>query len=117
MLRYPLFGQGAGWAGDFGSPDDPHDFAAIRAYSPLHNVRGGVRYPPTYIATGDHDVRVPPLHSYKLAAAMQAAQAGNAPVLLRVETISGHGGGRVRSSQIEQSTDLLTFFAGSLGLR
>ncbi len=110
MLRFPLFGQGAGWEGEFGSPSDPREFRAIFAYSPLHNVRPGTRYPPTYVATADHDVRVAPLHSYKFAAAMQAAQAGPAPVLLRVETTSGHGGGRVRSSQIEQSTELLTFF-------
>jgi prolyl oligopeptidase len=116
MLRFPLFGQGAGWEGDFGSPGDPREFEALRAYSPLHNVHPGTRYPPTYIATADHDVRVPPLHSYKYAATLQAAQAGSAPILLRVETTSGHGGGRVQSSQIDQSTELLAFFAKTLGL-
>jgi prolyl oligopeptidase len=116
LLRFQLFGQGAGWQGDLGSPDDPAEFAVLHAISPLHNVRPGTRYPAIFVVTSDHDVRVAPLHSYKLAAALQAAQAGPAPVLMRVETESGHGGGTTRSQAIEQSTEILGFLAANLGL-
>jgi len=116
LLRFQLFGQGAGWQGELGSPDDPAEFAVLRATSPLHNVRAGARYPAIFVVTSDHDVRVAPLHSYKLAAALQAAQAGPAPVLMRVETESGHGGGTTRSQAIEQSTEILGFLAANLGL-
>ncbi len=117
MMRFPLFGQGEGWEGEFGSPDDPTEFAALYRYSPLHNVRPGTRYPATLIVTADHDVRVAPLHSYKFAATLQAAQAGPAPILLRVETQSGHGGGTTKSSRIEQNAELLGFFAKSLAVK
>ena len=117
LLRFQLFGQGAGWQGDLGSPDNPEEFAALRATSPLHNVRTGTRYPAVLVVTADHDVRVAPLHSYKLTAALQAAQAGPAPVLMRVETQSGHGGGTTRAQAIEQQTERLAFFAAHLGLR
>jgi prolyl oligopeptidase len=116
LLRFQLFGQGAGWQGDLGSPDDPAEFAVLRAISPLHNVRPGTRYPAIFVVTSDHDVRVAPLHSYKLAAALQAAQAGPAPVLMRVETESGHGGGSTRSQAIDQSTEILGFLGANLGL-
>jgi prolyl oligopeptidase len=115
MLRFPLFGQGAGWQGDFGSPSVPGELQSLRAYSPLHNVRAGTSYPATYIVTADHDVRVAPLHSYKLAAALQAAQAGSRPILLRVETTSGHGGGTTVSSRVDQGAELLDFFGYALG--
>jgi prolyl oligopeptidase len=114
MLRFPLFGQGAGWQGDFGSPDVPRELASLRAYSPLHNVRPGTSYPAMYLVTADHDVRVAPLHSYKLAAALQAAQAAPRPILLRVQTTSGHGGGTTVSSRVDQSTELLGFFQYAL---
>jgi len=116
MLRFPLFGQGAGWQSEFGSPDNPDEFAALYRYSPLHNVRPGVRYPATLVVTGDHDVRVAPLHSYKFAAALQAAQGGPAPILLRVESVSGHGGGTTEGSRVEQDAERLAFFAENLGL-
>jgi prolyl oligopeptidase len=116
MLRFSRFGQGAGWSGDLGSPDVPRELTSLRAYSPLHNVRPGTSYPATYLVTADHDVRVAPLHSYKLAAAMQAAQAGPRPVLLRVETTSGHGGGTTVSSRVDQSAELLAFFEYALGV-
>ena len=96
MIRFPLFGQGAGWEGDYGSPEDEDELKALFAYSPVHNTHPGTHYPATLVVTADHDVRVAPLHSYKFAAALQAAQAGDAPVLLRVETTSGHGGGTTR---------------------
>src|SRR3954471_8311473 len=101
-----LFGQGAGWQGDLGSIDDPTEFAALRAISPLHHLRSGTRYPAVLIITSDHDVRVAPLHSYKFAAALQAAQAGPAPVVMRVETESGHGGGSTRTQEIEQTSEI-----------
>ena len=116
LLRFHLFGQGAGWQGDLGSPDDASEFPALRATSPLHNVRAGTHYPAVFIITADHDVRVAPLHSYKLAAALQAAQAGPAPIVLRVETASGHGGGTTRAQAIEQQTERYAFFAANLGL-
>ena len=116
MLRFQLFGQGAGWTGDLGSADDASQFKALYAHSPLHNVRAGTRYPAMLVITADHDVRVAPLHSYKLAAALQAAQAAAAPVLLRVETTSGHGGGTTLSRRIDQGAELLSFFARSLGM-
>jgi len=116
LLRFQLFGQGAGWQGDFGSLDDPAEFAVLRAVSPLHNVRAGTRYPAIFVTTSDHDVRVAPLHSYKLTAALQAAQSGQAPVVMRVETESGHGGGSTRTQAIDQNTEILTFLAANLGL-
>jgi prolyl oligopeptidase len=116
LLRFQLFGQGAGWQGDLGSPDDPAEFAVLRAISPLHNVHAGTRYPATFVITSDHDVRVAPLHSYKFAAALQAAQAGAAPVMMRVETQSGHGGGSTLAQEIDQQTEILTFLAANLGL-
>ncbi len=116
LLRFHLFGQGAGWQADIGHPDVPAEATWLRAISPLHNVRHGTHYPATYIVTSDHDVRVAPLHSYKFAAAMQAAQAGSSPILLRVDTESGHGGGGLRSQEIDQNTELLVFFAKFLDL-
>jgi prolyl oligopeptidase len=116
LLRFQLFGQGAGWQGELGSPDNPSEFRALLAYSPLHNVRTGTRYPPTLIVTADHDVRVAPLHSYKFAAALQAAQGGDAPILLRVDTKTGHGTGPTLTQKIDQTTEMLAFFARNLGL-
>jgi prolyl oligopeptidase len=116
MLRFPLFGQGEGWETEFGSPTNASEFQALYGYSPLHNVRSGLHYPPTLIVTADHDVRVTPLHSYKFAARLQAAQRGSAPILLRVETQSGHGGGTTASSRISQDAEMLGFFENSLGM-
>ena len=99
-----------------GSPDEPAEFTALFSTSALHNVRSGTSYPPTLVVTSDSDVRVAPLHSYKFAAALQYAQAGDAPILLSVATKSGHGGGSTRSQRIEQQTDILGFFARNLGL-
>jgi len=117
LLRFQLFGQGAGWQGDLGSIDNAAEFAVLRATSPLHNVRSHTRYPAVFVVTSDHDVRVAPLHSYKLAAALQAAQAAPAPVILRVQTDSGHGGGAMRSQEIEQRSEILAFLAAELGMR
>ncbi len=114
MLRFDRFGQGAGWTGEYGSPQDARDFPALYAYSPLHRVRAGTRYPATMIITGDHDTRVIPMHSFKFAAAMQAAQAGPAPILLNVELSSGHGGGPTVAQAIEQNADAFAFLADRL---
>ena len=114
MLRFNQFGQGAGWEGDYGSPNKPEDFKALYAYSPYHNVHAGTRYPAMLIVTGDHDARVMPAHSFKFAAALQAAQAGGAPILLRVQLSSGHGGGPTMSQLIDQKADAYTFLVENL---
>jgi prolyl oligopeptidase len=116
MLRFPLFGQGAGWQGDLGSPEIANEFRALLAYSPVHNTRPGARYPATLVLTGDHDARVAPLHSYKFVAALQAAQAGPAPILLHVDTASGHGGGSTVQQAVDEETRLYAFLAHNLGL-
>jgi len=116
MLRFNRFGQGAGWEGDYGSPEDAQDFKALYAYSPLHNVRAGRAYPATLIITGDHDTRVMPAHSFKFAATLQAAQTGPAPVLLDVELNSGHGGSETVSRAIAINADILAFLARNLGV-
>jgi prolyl oligopeptidase len=114
MLRFNLYGQGAGWEGDYGSPADEREFRALYAYSPDHNVHPGTRYPATLIITGDHDTRVMPMHSFKFAAALQAAQSGHAPVLLSVDLSSGHGGGETVTQAIAQSADIYAFLARNL---
>jgi prolyl oligopeptidase len=116
MLRFDQFGQGAGWKGDFGSPRDPIGFKALYAYSPYHNVRPGTRYPATLVVTGDHDTRVMPAHSFKFVAALQAAQSGSAPVLLRVRLSSGHGGGPTTSQLIKEEADAYAFLLKNLGM-
>ena len=117
MLRFNQFGQGAGWEGDYGSPQNPADFKALYAYSPCHNVRPGTRYPPSLIITGDHDTRVMPAHSFKFAAALQAAQAGHAPILLRVQLSAGHGGGPTTTQFINERADAYAFLLDSLGMK
>ncbi|HEX4618082.1 MAG TPA: prolyl oligopeptidase family serine peptidase [Steroidobacteraceae bacterium] len=117
MLRFPRFGQGAGWEGDFGSPDNAEEFKALYAYSPLHNVRAGTHYPATLVITGDHDTRVMPAHSFKFAAALQAAQAGEAPLLLDVELNSGHGGSQTVLRAIALHADIYTFLARNLAMK
>ncbi len=116
MLRFHKFGYGPSWTGDFGSPDNPEEFRAIRAYSPLHNIRKGAQYPPTLITTSDHDDRVMPGHSLKYAATLQVAQEGPAPILIRIETRAGHGAGKPTSKQIDEWADRLTFLKSSLGM-
>jgi prolyl oligopeptidase len=117
MLRFDKFGQGAGWIGDFGSPRDPEAFKTIYAYSPYHNVRPGTRYPATLVITGDHDTRVMPAHSFKFAAALQHAQAGSAPVLLRVRLSTGHGAGPTTNQRIEEKADAYAFLMKNLGMK
>jgi prolyl oligopeptidase len=116
MLRFHLFTIGAAWIADYGSPDDPEMFEVLRAYSPLHRVRPGTAYPATLVTTGDHDDRVVPAHSFKFTAALQAAQAGTAPVLARIETSTGHGAGKPSSVLAEECADMLAFAAEHTGL-
>lgn len=109
MLRFHKFTIGWAWVSDFGSPDEAEDFRALLAYSPYHNLKPGTAYPPTLITTADHDDRVFPAHSFKFAAALQAAQGGPAPVLIRVETKAGHGMGKPTSKIIEEIADHWAF--------
>ncbi|MFL5581165.1 MAG: prolyl oligopeptidase family serine peptidase, partial [Gemmatimonadaceae bacterium] len=92
-------------------------FATLRKYSPLHNVVPGTRYPATLITTGDHDDRVVPGHSFKYAAALQAAQAGDAPVLVRIETSAGHGAGKPTSKVIEETADIFAFALRNMNVK
>ncbi|MBI2919602.1 MAG: S9 family peptidase [Planctomycetes bacterium] len=116
MLRFHKFTIGWAWQADYGTSDDPAEFRALRAYSPLHNIRPGTHYPPFLICTGDHDDRVVPAHSYKFAAAMQAAQAGNAPVLIRIDVRTGHGMGKPTAKLIDEAADAWAFLARALGM-
>jgi prolyl oligopeptidase len=109
MLRFHRFTIGWGWTSDYGSADDPEQFRTLRAYSPLHNIREGVAYPPTLVTTGDHDDRVVPGHSFKFAAALQAAQAGEAPIVIRIDTDAGHGVGKPVSKLIDERADVIAF--------
>jgi prolyl oligopeptidase len=109
MLRFHRFTIGWGWTSDYGSADDTEGFRTLLAYSPLHNVRPGTRYPPTLITTGDHDDRVVPGHSFKFAAALQSAQAGPAPIVIRIDTDAGHGLGKPVRKLIEERADVLAF--------
>jgi prolyl oligopeptidase len=115
MLRYHKFTGGAAWAGEYGAADDPEAFKYLVAYSPLHNLKPGTCYPATLVTTADHDDRVVPSHSFKFAAALQAAQGCDKPVLIRVETQGSHGY-RATDKQIAEQADLMAFAARQLGL-
>jgi prolyl oligopeptidase len=116
MLRYHLFTIGWNWAADYGRSDaNEAEFKALYAYSPIHNVKPGTRYPAILVTTADHDDRVVPAHSFKYAAALQAAQAGDAPVIIRIDTKSGHGASST-TKQLEQTADIYSFFFYNLGV-
>ncbi|RTL42277.1 MAG: S9 family peptidase [Burkholderiales bacterium] len=117
MLRYQNFTIGWAWATDYGtSKDSPEMFKALLAYSPLHNIKSGVNYPAVLVTTGDHDDRVVPAHSFKYTAALQAAETGAAPKLIRIETNAGHGAGKPTSKIIEERSDVLAFIANTMKL-
>lgn len=116
MLRFHKFTIGWAWIDDYGSADDPAQFRALHAYSPLHNIKPGTHYPATLITTADHDDRVVPAHSFKFAAALQAAQTGNAPTLIRIETKAGHGAGKPTAKLIEEAADKWAFLIKTLGI-
>jgi len=118
MLRFDKFTIGWAWKTDYGAPsEDEAEFHAIYRYSPLHNLREGVAYPPTLITTADHDDRVFPAHSFKFAAAMQAVQSGTNPILIRVETRAGHGGGMPLAKRVELVVDQFTFLRQQLSMQ
>jgi len=117
MLRYHTASANARqWSGDYGLSEDPEQFKALLAYSPVHNVKKGACYPPTLVTTADRDDRVVPWHSYKFAAALQAAQGCDNPVLIRIETRAGHGAGKPVWMQIEDFADQWAFAAKALGM-
>jgi prolyl oligopeptidase len=116
MLRFHLFTIGRAWIPEIGSPDDADHFDYLLAYSPLHNLHVGTAYPATLVQTSDHDEIVVPLHSYKFAAALQHAQAADAPILLRVQSKAGHGPGRASAAIAAEWADRLAFAAHHTGL-
>jgi prolyl oligopeptidase len=117
MLRFHKFTIGWAWVPDYGSADDAQEFKALSVYSPLHNLKPGTQYPATLITTADHDDRVVPAHSFKFAAALQAAQASEAPTLIRIETKAGHGAGKPTSKVIEEIADRWGFLVRVLKMR
>ena len=116
MLRFHKFTAGRYWTSDYGSPDNAEEFAAIYKYSPLHNLKKGTKYPAVLVTTADHDDRVVPAHSFKYAATLQESQAGDAPVLIRIETKAGHGAGKPTAKVIEEQADLYGFLVKNLGM-
>lgn len=117
MLRFHKFTIGWAWCAEYGSPDNEADFKTLYAYSPLHNLKAGTNYPATLITTADHDDRVVPAHSFKFAAALQAAHQGDNPVLIRIETKAGHGAGKPTSKIIEEAADKWGFLMANLGIK
>ncbi len=115
MLRFQKFTIGSHWIDDYGSSDNPEQFKALYAYSPLHNIKPGVKYPATFITTADHDDRVVPAHSFKYAATLQAAASRENPVLIRIETRSGHGASST-SKAIDLTADIYSFVFYNLGV-
>ena len=117
MLRFQKFTIGWAWVSDYGSSENAEEFKVLYAYSPLHNIKPGASYPPTMITTADHDDRVWPGHSFKYAAALQAAQGGDAPILIRIETKAGHGAGKPTSKMIEEIADRWAFLMKTLEMK
>ncbi|WP_298155139.1 prolyl oligopeptidase family serine peptidase [Flavobacterium sp.] len=118
MLRYHTFTAGAGWAYDYGTAEDSKEmFKYLKGYSPVHNVKKGVKYPATLVTTGDHDDRVVPAHSFKFAAELQDKQTGENPVLIRIETNAGHGAGKPVSKTIEEAADIQAFTLYNMGFK
>lgn len=118
MLRYHTFTAGAGWAYDYGTAEESKEmFEYIKSYSPVHNVKSGQAYPATLITTGDHDDRVVPAHSFKFAAEVQEKQQGDNPILIRIETNTGHGAGTPVNKTIEQYADIFAFTFYNMGFK
>jgi len=117
MLRFHKFTAGRFWVDDYGSADDAEQFKAIFAYSPYQNLKPGKKYPATLVTTADTDDRVVPGHSFKFAAALQAAQTGDSPTLIRIETRAGHGAGKPTSKIIEEVSDQWAFLVKTLGMK
>lgn len=117
MLRFHKFTVGWGWVTEYGSSDDSINFKNLYSFSPLHNVHAGTNYPCTFITTADHDDRVVPAHSFKFAATLQTAQQGENPILIRIDTDAGHGGGKPLSKQIDEDADWMSFTMWNLGIQ
>jgi len=117
MLRYQKFTIGWAWVSDFGSSDNEEEFHYLLGYSPLHNIKDGVKYPATLITTADHDDRVVPAHSFKFAARLQEAHRGSNPVLIRIDTSAGHGAGKPTSKVIDEQTDIWAFVFKNLKVK
>ncbi|MEG3898261.1 MULTISPECIES: prolyl oligopeptidase family serine peptidase [unclassified Microcoleus] len=117
MLRFHKFTIGWAWTSEYGSPENSEEFATIHGYSPLHNLKPGTAYPATMITTADHDDRVVPAHSFKFASALQETHAGEKPVLIRIETKAGHGGGKPTAKVIEELADEWAFLVRELDIK
>jgi len=115
MLRFHKFTIGWNWIADYGSSDDPDEFAALKAYSPLHNIKPGGKYPATLVTTADHDDRVVPAHSFKYAATLQELADRTNPLLIRIETESGHGASSLKKN-LETTADIYTFIMFNMGV-
>ncbi|MFN0275113.1 MAG: prolyl oligopeptidase family serine peptidase [Chitinophagales bacterium] len=117
MMRYHKFTVGWGWAVEYGSSDNAEQYAYLKKYSPLHNLKPGSKYPATFITTADHDDRVVPAHSFKYASALQAAQAGDAPCLIRIDVQAGHGAGKPLTKIIDEDADWMSFMMWNSGIK
>lgn len=118
MLRYHKFTIGWNWASDYGTSEDSKEmFEYLKSYSPLHNIKPNTKYPATLITTADHDDRVVPAHSFKFAATLQNCQLGSSPILIRIDTKAGHGGGKPLSKRLEESADIYSFILYNMGLK
>ena len=118
MLRYHKFTIGWNWASDYGTSEDSKEmFEYLYKYSPLHNLRPGTVYPATLVTTADHDDRVVPAHSFKFAATLQECHAGESPVLIRIDTKAGHGGGKPLTKVLEEQADIYSFILYNMGLK
>ena len=116
MLRFHKFTIGWAWVSDYGCSDKPDEFKTLYTYSPYHNIKPGIKYPPTLVTTGDHDDRVVPGHSFKFTARLQACQTGEAPALIRIQTRAGHGAGKPTTILIEELADIYAFLAKNLAM-
>ncbi len=117
MLRYDKFTIGRAWSTDYGLSEETDGFGYLYKFSPLHNIKKGTKYPATMVTTGDHDDRVVPAHSFKFAATLQAAQAGDHPALIRIETSAGHGAGKPTAKVIQEQADIYAFMFYNMGLK
>ena len=117
MLRYNQFTIGWSWTSDYGNSQDSKEmFEYLKGYSPLHNVKSGVKYPATLVMTADHDDRVVPAHSFKFASTLQANNTGNVPTLIRIDSKAGHGAGKPIGKVIDAQTDMWSFVMYNLGM-
>lgn len=116
MLRFHKFTIGWAWTNDYGSSENKEQFAALRAYSPLHNLKQGINYPATLVTTADHDDRVVPAHSFKFISTLQEKDGGKNPVMIRVDVNAGHGAGKPVTKLIDEQTDIFSFMMYNLGM-